>query len=140
MSVICYILGNNCYAACRGHPFTCGAHNHCHCHNPDTCDSHSGPVCLSSECGGTRKCVESKCHCEYHCSGVDDCRNFPCKFGTPECADKMCSCNDPCKWFSFHNMKSLCIYKIFKHRNRQSPRYIEYPWWLKASDLQNNPS
>uniref|UniRef100_K1R5X1 Uncharacterized protein n=1 Tax=Magallana gigas TaxID=29159 RepID=K1R5X1_MAGGI len=86
---------NNCYAACRGHPFTCGAHNHCHCHNPDTCDSHSGPVCLSSECGGTRKCVESKCHCEYHCSGVDDCRNFPCKFGTPECADKMCSCNDP---------------------------------------------
>lgn len=43
---------------------------------------------------------------------------FLCKFGILECVDKMCLCNDFCKWFLFYNMKFLCIYKIFKYRNR----------------------
>lgn len=73
MFVICYILGNNCYVVCRGYLFICGVYNYCYCYNLDICDFYSGLVCLFSECGGIRKCVEFKCYCEYYCFGVDDC-------------------------------------------------------------------
>ncbi|XP_078332690.1 uncharacterized protein LOC111135904 isoform X2 [Crassostrea virginica] len=97
---------NDCYAKCGGHPFTCVAPSyHCQCHNPQTCQSDvSGPVCLSNDCGGTRKCVDSKCQCEFHCESVDDCRNMPCEYGTHECDhEHKCTCKDPC-----HNCATEC--------------------------------